>query len=300
MFFSLSRIFPLFGCICTLFLLGCSPFTEPGSGLGSGFGSDFGKSSGSFRVYFLDVGQGDACLLRTPANHFFLYDIGNEERYLLSFLRHVKADTLDGVFISHPELDHFGAFQALYREIPIKKVYLPVGTSSDPTWQDVLRTLDAFKGGKGTLFAGDTLIWDGAVHVRALWPYSRASFTGNNLSVVLRVEYASHAVLLTGDVENQGETGMLAAGSHLGSDILKVAHHGSRTSNGLPFLSAVAPKWAVISCDSTVYGHPHPEAVADLKFILGDSTRILRTDRVGTIAFDIDANGIRRLTENEF
>ena len=199
MFFSLSRIFPLFRFICTLFLssalllMGCGPLIGPE------------KAPSAFRVYFLDVGQGDACLLRTPANHFFLFDVGNEERTLLSFLRSVRVDTLAGVFISHPDLDHFGSFQALFREIPIKKVFIPAGTSEDRAWQDVLRTLDAFRGGKETLFAGDTLIWDGAVHVRALWPYSRAGFEGNNLSVVLRVEYASHALLLTGDVENEGE-----------------------------------------------------------------------------------------------
>ncbi len=288
MFISLSRIFPLFAAICTLFLSACTPLTNPD------------KATSPFRVYFLDVGQGDACLMRSPANHFFLYDIGNREQSLLPFLRKVRVDTLEAVFISHPDLDHFGAFQAVLREFPVKKVFMPPGTSSDQAWLNMLKALDEFRVRKGNLWAGDTLILDGTIHVRALWPYSRANFQGNNLSVVLRAEYAAHAVLLTGDVEDEGEAGMLAAGARLRSDILKVAHHGSRSSNGLPFLAAVAPQWALISCDSTVYGHPHAEAVADLNFTIGDSSRILRTDRVGTVAFDIDAFGVRRLQPEEF
>jgi competence protein ComEC len=291
MFISIPRIFPLFSLICTLFplfLMGCGPLSGPE------------KNHSPFRVYFLDVGQGDACLLRTPAGHFFLYDVGNKEEYLLPFLRSMTADTIDAVFISHPDLDHFGAFPALLHEFPIKKVYLPSGTSQDGTWLDVLKALDSYPTKKETLLAGDTLILDGDVRVRALWPYSSAAFEGNNLSLVMRAEYGSHAILLTGDVEDDGEKGILAAGSKVSCDILKVAHHGSRSSNGLPFLSAARPRWAVISCDGAVYGHPHAEAVADLNYVIGDSSRILRTDRVGTIAFDIDELGVRRLEAGDF
>ena len=283
MFVFFLRIFPLFCCICTLFLGGCGPLAGPEKGLLP------------FRVYFLNVGQGDACLLRTPANRFYLYDIGNEPRYLIAFLRSVKVDTLEAVFVSHPDLDHYGSFPTLLHEFPIKKVYLPPGMSQNPAWLEVLHAIDASHKPTGTLLAGDTLLWDQDIRVRALWPYSRAVLQGNNLSLVLRVEYASHTVLLTGDVEEEGEIGMLASGTTLSSDILKVAHHGSRTSSGLPFLSAVAPHWAIISCDSTVYGHPHPETVADLNYVVGDSNRILRTDRVGTVGFEIDEYGVRRI-----
>jgi competence protein ComEC len=119
--------------------------------------------------------------------------------------------------------------------------------------------------------------------------------TDNNLSTVLRVEYLSRRIHLTGDIETEAEQGILSAGADPSADILKVSHHGSRTSSGLPFLSAVHPGWAVVSCDSAVYGHPHPEAMADLEFIIGDGSRILRTDRVGTIGFELDPYGIRRM-----
>ncbi len=282
MFFPISRIVPLFTVLCTCFLPSCVPLGGPGS------------ADPALRVFFLDVGQGDACLMRTPGNRWFLYDIGNDEGYLIPFLKGVRVDTLEAVFISHPDLDHFGAFPALLREIPIKKVYLPAGTSTNPAWLEVLAVLDAYRGKKETLFAGDTLIFDEGVRGRILWPFPHTDLLDNNLATVLRVEYRSHRILLTGDIEDPAEQGILASGVSPSADILKVAHHGSRTSSGLPFLAAVSPHWAVISCDSTVYGHPHPEAVADLALMLGDSTRILRTDRLGTIGFEIDGFGIRR------
>ncbi len=287
MFIFPSWIFPLFCLICTMFMGGCQQLAGGNS------------QRQAFQVFFLDVGQGDACLMRTRANHFFLVDTGKDPEVLSDFLRKLKVDTLSAVFISHPDMDHYGALSATIKEFPIKKVYLPAGTSSNPTWLQLLGDLDAFTGPKVTLLAGDTLIWDGEVHIRALWPYSRAAYQGNNLSSVLRVEYASHSILLTGDVEDEGEMGMLAAGGYLDSDILKVAHHGSRTSNGLPFLSAASPLWAVISCDSMVYGHPHPEAIADMVLIMGDSTHILRTDRLGTLAFALDNLGVTRLSSQE-
>ncbi|MDB5106810.1 MAG: Beta-lactamase-like [Fibrobacteres bacterium] len=283
MFFRIPRIVPLFAASCTCFLMSCGPLEGPG------------RASAGLRVYFLDVGQGDACLMRTPGNRWFLYDIGNKSEYLIAFLKSVRADTLDAAFISHPDLDHFGAFPALLREITIKKVYLPPATNPSPAWLEVLAVLDAYRGVKDTLFAGDTLILDEGVRVRTLWPFPHSGLAGNDVSTVLRVEYRTRRLLLTGDIEEEAERGILASGVRPQGDILKVAHHGSRTSNGLPFLAAVAPRWAVISCDSAVYGHPHAEAVADLALILGDSTRILRTDREGTVGFEMDERGIRRI-----
>ncbi|MDQ3001255.1 MAG: MBL fold metallo-hydrolase [Fibrobacterota bacterium] len=272
---------------CTWFLGSCGPV--------DGLLPHPEQASEAFQVYFLDVGQGDACLMRTPGHRWYLYDIGNKEETLIAFLKHVRVDTLAAVFISHPDLDHFGAFPALLREIPIKKIYLPTATSANPAWLATLRDLDAFQGQKETLFAGDTLIWDGDVRVRSLWPLPHTGLQGNNLSTVLRVEYRQRRLLLTGDVEDEAERAMLAAGISPAGDILKVAHHGSRTSSGLPFLAAVAPRWAVISCDSKVYDHPHAEAIADLSLMLGDSARILRTDREGTVGFEMDGYGIRRM-----
>lgn len=285
MIFCILRIFPLFGLVCTLFLCSCSLVTA------------LDKKERPARVYFLNVGQGDACLLRTPVNRYLLFDLGNHDGFIIPFLKSVGVDTLDAIFISHPDLDHYGSFLAVLKTFPVKKVYLPVGTSPNPQWLAVINALDEFQGQKETLLAGDTLLFSDGIGIHVLWPFFRTDFKGNNLSQVLRVEYANQALLLTGDIENEGEMGLLAGGQRLDAQLLKVAHHGSRTSNGLPFLSAVSPRWAIISCDSSVYGHPHPEAVADLNYIIGDSTHVLRTDRLGSLVFDITSQGVQQVTE---
>jgi competence protein ComEC len=283
MFFSILRIFPLFAWICSLFLVACQDLTN------------YAKSKLTFQVHFIDVGQGDACLLQTPSHRFYLYDTGNNDAALLGFLEKKGVDSLSAVFISHPDLDHYGAFLSILRDIPVKKAYLPVESSSSQAWTHLVQALDSLGIEKVTLLAGDTLIWDHDISVRTLWPYSKADYEGNNLSTVLRIEYASHSLLLTGDIENESEMGILESREKLKSDILKVAHHGSQSSSGLPFLGAVKPTFAIISCDSAVYGHPHIEAIADLKLILGDSNRILRTDRMGSIGFTLDEQGVHRL-----
>jgi len=292
MFIRIPRIVALFPVLCTLIFVSCSPWTDPE------------KEASGLRVYFVDVGQGDACALRTPEGKWYLNDVGNDERALIAFLRHVRADTLQAVVISHTDLDHFGALPALLHTFPVKRVYVPESSRSDSIWLGALRDLDASRAEKGSLFEGDTLLWGGA-RVRVLWPAPRSPFSGNDLSTVLRVESAGMRILLTGDIEDPAERNILSDQPDLAADILKVAHHGSRTSSGLDFLAAVHPRWAVISCDSSVYGHPHAEALADLKWVMGDEasgdeasgdgSRILRTDREGTIAFELGRWGIRRI-----
>jgi competence protein ComEC len=246
------------------------------------------------RAYFVDVGQGDACALRTPHNRWFLDDVGNDAHALLAFLAMKRVDTLQAIVLSHPDLDHFGALSALVRAVPVKRVYLPAGEGLNPAWRETLADLDDSRAATDTLYEGDTLLWDGA-RIKVLWPPPLAPFSGNDLSTVIRVEFAGKRLLLTGDIEGPAEQAIRAGHPDLAADILKVAHHGSRTSSGLAFVDAVAPLWAVISCDSTAYGHPHAEAMADLAWAMGDGARILRTDRSGTIAFELGEWGVRRI-----
>jgi competence protein ComEC len=268
--------------------------------LGCGFPDGPGEvHNSSLHVYFLNVKQGDACLMRTPGNSFYLFDTGNEDEMLVSQLLALGVDTLRAVFLSHPDFDHYASLTALIEKVPVKRVFLPPDSSPDPTWRLLMDKLRSFPIPRDTLYAGDTLLWDSGVKVRVLWPAKYVSMRGNNLSLVLRVDYFSHGILLTGDAEDSAEARILASQIHFSSEILKVSHHGSRSSSTLPFLAAVSPHWAVISCDSAVYGHPHPETLAGLRRILGDSSTILRTDREGAIAFEINGYGARRLPEDE-
>lgn len=286
MFISIPRIVRLFLVPCTGIFLSCIAVDVPRN-----------RSAG-LRAYFVDVGQGDACVLRSPDGRWYLFDAGNEERALLGFLRQAGADTLQAVFISHPDRDHYGALSSVLHAFPVKKAYLPLGSTPDPAWQETLRALDVSGAERETPVAGEEVDLGGAT-ARILWPDPESRFTGNDLSTVVRVEYGGKRILLTGDIGDAAEKEMLADHADLAAEILKVAHHGSRTSSGLGFLEASGPDWAIISCDSAVYGHPHAEAVADLAWAMGDSAHILRTDREGTIGFELDGGGVRRLDAYE-
>jgi competence protein ComEC len=240
----------------------------------------------------VDVGQGDAVLLLSPSGKAYLYDLGNRERELAAALAGSGVDTLEAVLVSHPDLDHFGAYGAL-RDVAVKRWYLPEVVRPDPAWESFVGALDASGADPGTLSAGDTLLWADGTEIEALWPPRHFPGSDNDRSLVLRVTYAGSRVLLTGDAEGEAESGLLRSGRSLSAHLLKVGHHGSRTSSGLPFLAAVSARWAVISCDSAVYGHPHGETLAGLSRLIGPE-RVLRTDREGTIAFELDAAGARR------
>lgn len=286
MFFCDLRIVLLFGAAFTGILLSCRlPEGLPAPEI-------------PLRAYFLDVGQGDACLLRTPEGKDYLYDIGNDAEKLAAFLARVSADTLEAVLISHPDLDHFGAFAGL-QAFPVRRWYLPETKVPDPAWARFMRVLDARGEELETLHAGDTLRWYQRMDVKALWPPPDSPGSDNDLSLVIRITLDGTSLLLTGDVEADAEAGLLASGFDLSADLLKVAHHGSRTSSALPLLAAVSPRWAVISCDSTAYGHPHGETLAGLRRFVPEE-RILRTDVEGTIAFEIDGMGVRRIETGEF
>jgi competence protein ComEC len=128
---------------------------------------------------------------------------------------------------------------------------------------------------------------DEYLNLAILWPRRFSAFSDNNLSTVLKLTYGNSSVLLTGDIHEEAELEIGRLPVSLDSDILKVPHHGSRTSSSLPFLAAVSPDWAVISCDSSVYGLPNEETIADLLQVGLIPKNILRTDRMGTIRFNL-------------
>lgn len=277
------EILPLFLTACTCFFASCRlPEGHP-------------DAAPPLRAWFVDVGQGDACLLRMPEGKDYLYDIGNRGEKLVPFLASMGVDTLEAVLISHPDLDHFGAFASL-QTLVVKRWYIPETGSPDPAWSALIRELDAQGAEMETLHAGISLPWSAHADVKVLWPPAHFSGSDNDLSTVIRITHAGASLLLTGDVETAGEAGLLASGYDLSADLLKVAHHGSRTSSSLPLLAAAAPRWAVISCDSSVYGHPHAETKAGLRRFLPEE-RILRTDVEGTVGFEMDGGGVRRIKE---
>ena len=257
-----------------------------------------GLPDGRLHVYFLDVGQGDAILMRAPDGRKVLIDGGPSPAALLSEIGALLPfwdRRLDLVVLTHPDGDHMTGLVALLERYHVTQVLDTIQADAAPeaaAWREELaarRIPRSFAERGMRLLIGDVVLT--VLNPGPTPPPLEPRAGGNDASVVLRIDYGETSMLLSGDVESEGERKMLAAGLPLRADVLKVGHHGSRNSTSAPFLTAVAPSLAVIQVGAgNRFGHPHADLLARLANI-----RILRTDRDGRIG--VTSNG-QRLSVN--
>jgi competence protein ComEC len=223
------------------------------------------------RVVHLDVGQGDATLVQ-GRSAALLVDAGTAlpdgvdmgASAVVPALRALGVRRLAVVAASHADLDHRGGLASVLRAIPTERLWLPFGASSDPAFAALAaqaRSLGARVEERG---AGSPSEQIGDLDVTALWPPPETlpSPSRNDRSLTLRIEVAGCSVLLAGDVEATAEAALLASGVSLHADVLKLSHHGSRTSSTSAFLYAVGGAVAVASAPRwSRFGMPHPEVV---------------------------------------
>ena len=228
-------------------------------------------------IFFLDVGQGDGIYIREEGGHTIMIDGGSSdgwkigENCLLPAVRWSGADEIDDWFLSHPDQDHMsGLEEALTSGFPIKRLWIPVPFKDHETVA-VLEGLAAANGTRIIYTAPGLLLSGEGFSMTCLHPASDIFLSSDNDgSMVLKLEYNKTGILFTGDVEISGEQAILARygkdADILDCQILKVAHHGSSGSTGTPFLQAVSPELAVISCGfGNSYGHPHQKLLDRLE-----------------------------------
>jgi competence protein ComEC len=268
---------------------------------------------GLVRVVVLDVGQGDGILVEGARGGRLLVDGGPEPGRLLIALdeRLPPWDRrIDILVLTHPHEDHVAGLAALLSRYRIGRVYEPGMVGPGPGYRAWAGTLAAGGPPRGRLSTGDELRLDG-IRFRVLWPDAnrvpeRPADGGtaiNNVSIVLFGEVGEHRFLLAGDIEEGIDPELIRRGLPR-VDLLKVAHHGSRTSSTPAFLAAVQPRVAVVSAGAgNPYGHPAPSTIDRLHSAAGET---YRTDTDGTVevAFDgptlrVRTSGARRSAENE-
>ncbi len=234
-----------------------------------------GASRPALDVLFFDVGQGDAALLSLPNGRHVLVDAGLRdpytdagERTILPHLRAAGIDRLDAVVISHPHADHLGGLPALLREIPTTQVVHSGHNYSSALYAETRALMETHGVRSHAVVSGDTLALDPTVRVQILGPAATPSpeDEANHGSVVLRVTFGDTSFLLTGDAEADAEAYLVARYDDLlRSDVVKVGHHGSRTSSTLPFVERVtggaAPLAVVSVARRNVYGLPNAEVL---------------------------------------
>lgn len=243
--------------------------------------------SGMARLHFLDVGQGLSVLFEFPsAEKFAIYDSGNDSTGFWETLKVRGVRHLDWALISHWHRDHAGGFLEWDGSVSIDTLFY--GADTGGFWlRDSVLKLAARNGTVAKKVLRGAAIPCETWSCRILWTPEFQTIGGNNASAILQVSDGKFKALFTGDLEKGGESGLLEMTGDLRANLLQVGHHGSKTSSSLPFLEQVAPEYAVVSVGKkNRYGHPARSTLRKLSFVLGDSSRIFRTDQKGSITVE--------------
>ena len=223
-------------------------------------------------VDFFDIGQGDAIFIEAPNGNQVLIDGGPDETILeklgqeLSFYDR----SIDLVILTHPEADHINGLVEVLKNYQVEHILYTGVTRDTSAYQEWSRLISQ----KGIPFtiaqAGQVIYLSPQIKLVVLWPSQDLSGqrlkNNNNASIVFQLVYGQSQFLFTGDIEKETERELANSGIDLVSDVLKVAHHGSKTSTTEDFLSKVNPKVAVISAGrKNPYGHPHQSVIERLE-----------------------------------
>lgn len=252
--------------------------------------------TGRLKVHFIDVGQGDAILIQTPAGKNMLVDAGDNiyGDKVISYLESQGVDELEVVVGTHTHSDHIGGLDMVIDHFPVYSVYLPDVTQNTKSFRDVLTAVQKKGLRITTARAGITVPLEG-IECQLLAPVKEYYAELNDYSVVLRLAYGGRAFLLTADVGTEPENDILASGANLKATVLKVGHHGSYASSSTRFLNAVGARYGVIMLgQGNDYGYPHDSALQRLSKA---GLQLYRTDLNGTIIFSTDGQDLEVTTE---
>lgn len=248
------------------------------------------------RVTFFDVGQGDATLITTPHKDTILIDGGPDSTILsrlgssLPFSDH----EIDLLIVTHNHADHITGLNRVLERYDVKRVWISGAIHTTNEYLKLLEQLRDKHIPTDVVFRGAEATLDG-VQLKVLHPLTSAEGTQpedqHDATLVTRVVYGQTAFLMTGDIDADHEQAIIASGETIDAQVLKVAHHGSKTATSSQFLDAVKPNYAVIQVgEGNTYGHPS-QMVIDRLVAIGAT--VFRTDKVGTILFASDGTTLQ-------
>jgi competence protein ComEC len=280
-------------------------------------GSDYARP-GNLRVDFLDVGQGDSALVTMPDNTTILIDGGGQagprrsikpefddetaptqrdkrsigESVVSEYLWSCGLDHVDYLIATHADADHIDGLNDVVRNFQVRAAFVARTPALDPEYSKFANTVRSMTVPLQLIGGGDEMRV-GNASIQVLWPAPDADTklkSSNNDSIVLALRFGRRSILLTGDIENRAEASLLAFKHKLEADVVKVPHHGSKTSSTGEFVRATSPMYAVISVGQTsVFGHPNAEVVDRWKAI---GARVLTTGSSGTITVSTDGENL--------
>ena len=241
-------------------------------------------TSNESELHFIDTGNSDAILIKNN-NKFALIDGGDndDEERVVSYLKDQGVKELEHIFATHPHADHIGGLDAVVNDIPVKNVYLSNGDSDSKTYSDFIYAM-ANKGLSPSVPLLNSEFKLGSGKFKVISAANEKD--PNNNSLVLEYVNGNDKVLLMGDAEEKIERELDVSDV----DLLKVGHHGSRSSSSSSFIDKINPKYAVILVGANnKYGHPHKETMDTLA---SKNIEIHRSDECGHIVFKSSGNGL--------
>ncbi|WPX09938.1 ComEC/Rec2 family competence protein [Anaerocellum danielii] len=244
-------------------------------------------------IFFLDVGQGDSILIKTPGNKFVLIDSGpnSAEQDVLQTLDRLNVKKLDVVIATHPHEDHIGNMDKIISKYDIERFYTTNKTANTQTFEDMLNALRKKNLKISIARPFDRLMLNG-VTLTFLSPLKDYDDL-NDSSVVVMLEFAGKRVLFTGDISKDVEYDIIKKAHDIKADVLKVSHHGSYAATSSLFLKNIDPKVGIISVGkNNPYGHPHSSTIRRLKKF---KVKIFTTEQNGNIVVQIFPDGTIKL-----
>ncbi len=262
---------------------------------------DLSKSD-LLEVIFFNVDQGDAIFIKTPQKHQILIDGGPSSAILEKLAKEMPFwdRSIDLIVLTHPEKDHLGGLLEVLKRYKVENIF----------WTGIIRDTVEYEEWKRLIDEEDARIfiartgqkikfWRSIFYI--LYPFENLEGqelkNSNNTSIVAKLVFGKNSFLFTGDIYKSIEKKLLGhyvpdqvKHSSIDSDVLKIAHHGSKTSSSEEFLREVSPEIAVISVGENRYGHPHPEVLSSLERF---AIKILRTDKNGNIKIVSDGKNFK-------
>lgn len=258
-----------------------------------------GQEQGALQVKVLDIGQGDAILIR-GGGQTVLVDTGDIETRdkLVAYIKKEGITAIDTVIITHPHADHLGGMLGVLENFKVKQIYDSGQTGTTALYRKYLSEVQKQKIPFNLVKAGDEISITNEIKLKFLAP-SKPFITEsamNNNSIVAKLSYNQFSMLLTGDAEKESEKNMVKNyPKELKSTVLKAGHHGSNTSSSSGFLKAVGAEAVIISLGANNdYHHPHPST---LKKYADAQLKVYRTDLDGTVTITSDGKTYKIVKE---
>lgn len=271
-------------------------------GIDTGIGDNGGNTevSGDLTVHFIDIGQGDAILIR-QGTQSMLIDTGDTDssnrKKLLAYIENLGITTIDWLILTHPDADHIGGAADVINKFSVMRCIMPDAEKSTATFTRLMDALEKSSDTEVIQAVSGYSFKLGTAECLLLAPISEKYSDTNNYSAVLRLTYGAKRMIFSGDAERESEEEILKKypASDLKCDLLKLGHHGSSTSSTDEYLDAISPSYAVISCGvGNKYGHPHKETMTKLS---KRGITVYRTDTMGTVILTTDGTTMRFQTE---